>query len=188
MAGVRGNSFATINRWLSKRLAGEDYDDLLANMRQPVAKILTRPEGWSWYPLEYLSEILENIHTSIASVNGEEIESLGCFLAEEDLGGVPKVNGSRLPMPRVLARIPFLWSRSMDCGDFNIIQISESENKASLSLSGYNGGIMHCDLIRSWLKRCFELLSGAVVTVTESACRYKNAGSTCTWDISWETP
>ncbi len=185
MAGVRGNSFATINRWLNHRLEGDDYDDLLSTMRQPVANILTRPDGWSWYPLEYLSEILENIHSSIASVNGEVIGSLGCFLAEEDLGG-SKVNGSRLPMPRVLARIPFLWSRSMDCGDFSILLVSESENKASLCLSGYNGTTMHCELIRSWLKRCFELLSGCVVSVTETACRYKNNGSACHWDVSWE--
>lgn len=187
MAGVRGNSFATINRWLSRRLNGEDYDNLLSTMRRPVAAILTRPEGWSWYPLEYLSEILENIHSSIASVNGEVIESLGSFLAEEDLGGTPKVNGSRLPMPRVLARIPFLWSRSMDCGDFTITFVSENENKASLLLSGYNGTTMHCALIRSWLCRCFELLSGCEVMVAETSCRYKNGGSDCHWDVHWDT-
>ena len=187
MPGIRGNSFATINRWLAHRLGGEDYDDLLSAMRQPVANILTRPDGWSWYPLEYLSEILENIHSSIESVNGEALESLGSFLAEEDLGGgAPKVNGSRLPMPRVLVRIPYLWSRSMDCGDFSILLVSESENKASLCLSGYNGTTMHCALIRSWLKRCFELLSGAVVAVTETSCRHKNGGSACHWDVNWD--
>lgn len=186
MPGVRGNSFATINRWLGQNLSVEDYRELISSMRPPVTRILTKPEGWSWYPLEYLSEILLSLKDSKNLRNGETLDQLGRFLADEDMGGAPKTTTSFMPMPRVLPRVPFLWSRSMDCGDFNILLVSESENKASICLSGYDGGPMHCALIRAWLERTFELMSGGKVSVEETSCRYASGGNACHWEVSWE--
>lgn len=186
MANVRGSAFVAINRWLSERLKRESYRSFLSEMRTPVARVLSEGEVWSWYPVEYLTEVYEGIAAHLGNGNGKVLENLGGAIADAELGGAPKTRLTLLPMPRVVVRIPYLWSRYKDCGEFRVLSADERSRQATLSISGHEGGSLHCFVTRTWLQRVCELLSGSKVKVWERSCRWSQGGEACQWGISWE--
>jgi len=186
VARIRGSSFVAINRWITDRLNGERYEGFLSRLREPVAHTLAEAEVWSWYSLEYLTEIFESVVEAFGGKNGGILDELGGFLAEADLGGAPKTRLGRLPVPRALARLPYLWSKCKDCGEFHILSVDESARHAVLVLSYFDGGILHCSVIRAWLERITKLMSRNKITVREKSCRWKNGGNACYWEVTWE--
>jgi len=185
LANVRGNSFITINQWLDEKLE-DGYKRFISQMRPPVARVLSQGEGWSWYPLEYLTEVYESIAEHLGGGNGKVLEDLGEALADADVGGAPKTRLALLPMPRVAARVPHLWSRFKDCGEFKVLSVDEKAKHAVLVLFDYEGGKLHCYVIRSWLEKICELLSGVKVKVKEKSCRWKEGGDGCYWEVTWK--
>jgi len=187
LANVRGSAFVAINQWLSERLKSEGYRSFLSRMRPPVARVLSKGEGWSWYPLEYLSEVYEGIAAHLGNGNGKVLENLGSAIADAELGGAPRSRLALIPMPRVVARIPYLWSRFKDCGEFKVLSVDERLRQAVLVISGYEGGSsLHCFVTRTWLQRVCGLLSGCKIRVRECSCRWKEGGEGCCWELSWE--
>lgn len=186
MTNVRGNAFHAINRWLSNRLSSEGYENFLSGMREPVAQVLSSGEGWYWYPLEYLTEVFDGITSYLGDGNGKILDHLGSGMADEESGSAPKSRAALLPVPRVVARIPYVWSKCRDAGEFKVISLEEQNRKALLELSGYSGTRVHCCVNRAWLERICSLLSGANVHVVERSCQHIDGGESCTWEISWE--
>jgi hypothetical protein len=186
LANVRGNSFMTINQWLIELLQEVGYKKFISRMRPPVARVLSQGEGWSWYPIEYLTEVYEEITEHLGNGNGRVLENLGRVLADADVGGGPKTRLSLIPMARVVARVPHLWSRFKDCGEFKTLSVDEHLKRAVLVLAGYEGGQLHCYVIGAWLERVCTLLSGRKVEVRERSCRWKEGGDGCYWEVSWE--
>lgn len=186
MANIRGNSFVAIHSWIAKQLEGLDYRRFMTHMRPPVARSLSEAEGWAWYPLEYLTEIYEVITARLGHGNGKVLGDLGEFIADSDMGGAPTSKTGLLPVPRVLARLPYMWSRYRDCGEFHVLSIDEKMMHAVLTLTGYEGGEMHCIVTRTWMEKVAELMSGHKVTVLERSCRWKEGGEACYWEITWE--
>lgn len=186
MASVRGSAFVAINRWLSERLKRGGYQGFLSEMRRPVARVLSEGDVWSWYPVEYLTEIYEGIAAHLGNGNGKVLENLGGAIADVELGGAPKTRLVLLPMPRVVARIPHLWSRFKDCGEFKVLSVDEGLKQAVLAISGYEGGPLHCFVTRTWLERVCGLLSSSRIKVRERSCRWKEGGDSCYWEVNWE--
>ncbi len=185
MANVRGNFFIIINKWLTKKLSEDDYNELISTMRPPVVRVLSQGESWSWCPLEYLDEVYDGI-TAYMKETDAVLGELGKALAEGDIGSSPKTRLALIPIVRVMARIPYLWSRLKDSGDFKTLSVDEKAKQAVLALSGYDGGKRHCAVIRTWLEKMCELLSGMNVTVKERSCRWEQGGDACYWEIGWE--
>jgi len=186
VASVRGSAFVAINRWLSERLKREGYRSFLSEMRTPVARVLSEGDVWSWYPVEYLTEVYEGIAAHLGNGNGKVLENLGGAIADAELGGAPKTRLALLPMPRVVARIPYLWSRYKDCGEFKVLSVDERLKQAVLVISGYDGGPLHCFVTRTWLERVCGLLSGSKIKVRERSCRWSQGGDACHWEVTWE--
>lgn len=186
MTNVRGNAFYAINRWLSSRLNSEGYQVFLSRMREPVSRVLSSGEGWYWYPLEYLTEVFEGITSYLGDGNGKVLEHLGMGLADEDAGGTSLTRLALLPMPRVVARIPYVWSKCRDAGEFRVVAVDEEERQAVIELRGYEGTRVHCCVNRAWLERMCRLMSGIKVQVAERACRHIEGGEACLWEISWK--
>ncbi|MBD3286536.1 hypothetical protein GF359_08190 [candidate division WOR-3 bacterium] len=186
MANIRGNTFVAVNEWMVKHLEGLRYERFMAKMRAPVARSLSRPEGWAWYPLEYLTEIYESIVQYLGNGKPAPLIDIGVFLAETDLGGGPKSKTSLLPMSRILPRLSFLWARYKDCGEVNVEFIDEERSKALVSITGYDGNPDHCRVNGAWIERVCKLMSGREVKAEETTCRWKVGGNTCTWEVSWQ--
>ncbi|MBN2379431.1 hypothetical protein JXM67_06475 [candidate division WOR-3 bacterium] len=186
MANIRGNTFVALNEWMVKTLNQERYGKFMAKMRSPVARSLSRPEGWAWYPLEYLTEIYESIVEYLGNGKPAPLEDIGKFLADIDLAGGPKSKAALLPISRVLPRLSFLWSRYKDCGDLDVELIDEDRRKALVTISGYDGNEMHCRVNGSWIGMVCKLMSGKDVVVKETTCRWKVGGNSCAWEVSWE--
>ncbi len=186
MAEIRGNAFVAISEWLVKRLKEDGYQRFLSEMRPPVAQVLSQREVWSWYPLEYLSEVYESIQSILGNGNGKVLGELGEFVAVTDLGGAPKTKLGLLPLPRVIARFPYLWSRYKDCGEMEVVNIDEAGKKAELKLKDYGGDETHCNVTTAWLEKVSYLLSGVKVTAQETLCRWIKGGDACKWELSWD--
>jgi len=186
MANIRGNTFVALNEWIMEHLKGERYEKFMSKMRSPVARSLSQPEGWAWYPLEYLTEVYESMVEYIGNGKPAPLEEIGWFLAEVDMGGGPKSKAALLPMSRVLPRLSFLWARYKDCGELKVDLITEEKGKALVIISGYDGNIWHCMVNGSWIERVCKLMSGLDVSIKETTCRWKAGGQLCAWEVSWE--
>ncbi|MBD3286342.1 hypothetical protein GF338_08390, partial [candidate division WOR-3 bacterium] len=172
MASIRGATFSAINNWVNDKLNDLDYRRFLKGMRTPVARTLTKGEVWTWYPLEYLTEIYEYISAEVNHDQGSTLDEIGDFLANTDLAGGPKSKEALLPMPRVIPRLPGLWSRCRDCGELNVDIIDAGNKESTISLSDYDGSALHCKVNRAWLRQAGILLSGKKVSVREVLCRW----------------
>lgn len=186
MANIRGNSFVAIKQWLEQNLDDERYHELIAGMRPSVGRSLDQAEGWTWYPLEYLTEIFEYLIDELGNGKPASLVTLGEFIAENDLGGGPKTKTALLPMPRVIARLPGLWARTKDCGELLIESNDANHRKSVVKLVGYEGNAMHCTANMAWLDKVCKLLSGTEVKVKSTSCRWVAGGSSCTWEITWK--
>lgn len=155
-------------------------------MPREVARTHTKAESRYWYPLEHLTAIYEHIVTEMGEKDPTVLEDLGAYIAEVDLGGILRPIVSFLSIPRALRRTSFLWPRYDDSGDFKVIEIDENGKRALLELADYEGGPLHCYIIRSWLKRGAELLGGKNVEVREVKCRWQNGGASCSWEMKWQ--
>jgi hypothetical protein len=186
IASTRGNSFKTINNWVTKQISEEDYELFLAKMKPEVANSLSKAESRLWYPLEHLTEIYEHIVKEVGNGNPSILSGLGSYLAEVDLGGVLRPLVAFVSVPSALRRTPHLWPRYDDSGDFRLASLDEHNKKATLELADYDGGSLHCIIIKAWLKRGCEILGGKNVTVEEINCRWKNGGNLCRWELKWQ--
>jgi len=186
MPNVRGNSFKTINRWITSRLTESEYDAFLKTMSDGISHTLTAAESRLWYPLTHLTSIYEHIVEVMGKGRKELLEDLGTYIAEVDLGGILKPLISFVSIPRAISRAPFFWPRYDDSGEFKVISIEKGAKRAVLELQDYEGGPLHCVIIQSWLKKACQLLGGKNVRVREKVCRWKNGGNSCRWELIWE--
>lgn len=154
-------------------------------MQPDVANTLSKAESRLWYPLEHLTSIYEHIVSEIGGGDESILGELGSYLAEVDLGGVLKPLVAFVSIPSALRRTPHLWPRYDDSGEFRLAVLDEHQKKALLELADYNGGALHCVIIKSWLKRGCELLGGKEVCVEELSCRWQNGGQVCRWELKW---
>ncbi len=185
MANVRGNSFNTINRWLTKKFTADEYELFIAKLKPDIVQVLTQAESRLWYSLDHLTEIYNHISTELGNGDDSILEDLGRYLAETDLGGVLKPLIMFISIPQALKRTPKLWPRYDDSGEFKLALLDEDNKKAVLELADYDGGEHHCVIIRSWMKRGCELLGGKDVEIKETLCRWQNGGHVCRWEITW---
>jgi len=88
---------------------------------------------------------------------------------------------------RALSRTPYLWPRYDDSGEFKVVSIDDNSTpcKAVLELDDYNGGPLHCVIIKSWLQKGCEIVGGQNPQVEELVCRWKDGGSKCQWELTW---
>lgn len=186
IASVRGNSFKTIRQWAEKRLGKEEHTRFVTRMATEVAHTHTQAESRFWYPLEHLTAIYEHILTEIGKGDERILEEVGSFIAETDLGGVLKSLVAFIPITRAISRTPFLWPRYDDSGEFNVLSIDKDAKRAALELADYEGGPLHCVIIRAWLERGCELIGGKEVGVRETRCRWKDGGTVCQWELTWK--
>ncbi|MBN2378480.1 hypothetical protein JXM67_01580 [candidate division WOR-3 bacterium] len=186
MASIRGATFTAINSWINSSLSDNDYSELLRHMRAPVARTLTKSEVWTWYPLEYLTEIYECISTKMDLDLENMLDEIGNHLASADLSGGPKSKEARLPMPRVIPRLPSLWTRCRDCGELRVDIIDAGKREALLSLANYDGTPLHCKVNRAWIENVCALLAGKAIAVEEDHCRWEKGGNVCKWVVSWK--
>lgn len=186
MASVRGNWFAAIQDMLKGWLTEEDYREFISGMRSPVAHAVNHPQTWEWYPTEYLNEIYAGIHGMAAERDGAIFEKMGSQLARAELGGAPKTRAALLPVPRVLARMSFLWSRCRDSGELSVTNLEPAKKRAEVEVSGFEESSHHLKVNQAWLAEVCRLLSGRRVKVTEFKSTHKAPARTCRWKISWE--
>lgn len=154
-------------------------------MPKDAAITHTKAESRYWYPLEHLNVIYQQIVTEIGKGDPAVLEDVGAYIAEADLGGILKPIVAFLSIPRALGRSSFLWPRYDDSGDFKVLEVDGKDKRALLELADYEGGHLHCYIIRSWLKRGTELLGGKDVEVREVKCRWQDGGTSCRWELSW---
>jgi len=185
IANVRGNSFKTINRWVVKRLTESEYTEFLRGMNPEVARTLSEAEARLWYPLGHLTAVYEHIVVEIGGGDPAVLEEVGAFLAEVDLGGVLKPLVAFISIAGALRRTPHLWPRYDDSGEFRLLSVDGHAGRAELELADYEGGPLHCVVIRAWLKRGCELLGGKDVAVQETRCRWREGGTVCRWTMTW---
>jgi hypothetical protein len=183
---VRGNSFITIHKWIKKKLTPEQYGGFVDAMNPEVAGTLTRCEAKFWYPLEHLTAIYEHISAEIGKGDETVLQKLGTHIAEVDLGGILKPIVAFVSIPRAIRRAPYLWPRYDDSGEFRVVELDEENKSVVFELTDYEGGPLHCVIIRSWLKKACELIGGLNVGIVETSCRWKDGGNNCRWELTWE--
>lgn len=155
-------------------------------MDPEVANTLSKSESKFWYPLKHLTAIYEHILTEIGKEDRRVLEELGAYIAEVDLGGILKPILAFISIPQAIRRTPYLWPRYDDSGEFKVLKLNEARKRAQLELADYEGGPLHCVIIRSWLAKACELIGGLNVEVSEISCRWKDGGNHCRWELTWE--
>ncbi len=152
-----------------------------------VAKTLTQSESRFWYPLHHLTAIYEHIVDAVGKGAKNVLEDLGAYIAEVDLGGILKPIVAFISLPRALGRTPYLWPKYDDSGEFKVLSIDTEGKNAELELADYDGGPLHCIIIRSWLHRGCELMGEKDVSVEETECKYHGGtDNSCRWSIKWK--
>ncbi len=187
MSEIKGNSLVAINNWLVEHLKGK-YFEFLSRMREPVARTLTDTRGWAWYPVAYLVEIYNKISEELGNDNGckQVLDELGRYIAEADLANLSKDDCRFLPMPRVLARLPGLWSRCKNCGQLEVLKVDPKSGTAELVLTGCGGGPMHQEVVRAWLEKVMGLIGNCKLNLEGMSYPWEAGDEVYYWRVDWK--
>jgi len=186
VAKIRGNSIAALNSWIVQQLK-DQYPDFISDMRPQVARTLLAPQEWEWYPVEYLKEVYEDITRRMGSGdNAAVLDQLGNFLAEADIENFPVSDLALLPMPRVLARVPGVWARYKNCGDFEVLSVDADRNSAELMLTECGSGLEHRKVITAWLEKLVGFMCQCRIEVQTQSYPWEDGGDAYYWKLKWK--